>query len=103
MQEIEFYKRKIENYIMKVLLLGEYSGVHSNLKEGLLELGHDVILASSGDSWKEIESDISFGYNGEGLIHKLSRVVSLLKNIKNFIGYDAVQLINPVIFNIYII
>ena len=87
---------------MKVLLLGEYSGLHNNLKEGLLELGHDAVLASSGDGWKKIKSDLSFGHNGESLIYKLSRAISYFKNIKNFIGYDAVQFVNPVIFNTHI-
>ena len=34
---------------MKILLLGEYSGLHLNLRDGLRELGHDVVLASAGD------------------------------------------------------
>lgn len=87
---------------MKVLLLGEYSGLHDNLKDGLLELGHDAILASSGDGWKRIKSDLSFGSNGQGLIGKLSRIIAHFKNMKNFIGYDIVQLISPVIFNKHI-
>ena len=42
---------------MKILLVGEFSGVHNNLKKGLIELGHDVILAADGDGFK------SFGYD----------------------------------------
>ena len=41
---------------MRILLLGEYSGVHYNLSVGLKALGHDVTLASGGDYWKAIES-----------------------------------------------
>ena len=37
---------------MKILLLGDFSAVHKNLKDGLLELGHDVVLASDGDGFK---------------------------------------------------
>jgi hypothetical protein len=28
---------------MKILLLGEFSGLHNNLKDGLIELGHEVV------------------------------------------------------------
>ena len=38
---------------MKILLLGEYSGVHSTLAEGLRGLGHRVTVASNGDFWKD--------------------------------------------------
>ena len=37
---------------MKILLLGEYSAIHKNLREGLISLGHEVNLASNGDGWK---------------------------------------------------
>ena len=39
---------------MRVLLMGEFSGLFTNLKNGLLELGVDCRLASIGDGWKEI-------------------------------------------------
>lgn len=37
----------------KILLLGEYSGLYHNLKQGLQELGADVTLAANGDAWKK--------------------------------------------------
>lgn len=43
---------------MKILLLGEFSGLYTNLKAGLLELGHDTVIASGGDIWKNIPRDI---------------------------------------------
>ena len=43
---------------MKILLLGDYSAVHKNLKEGLCSLGHEVDFASNGDGWKKIPRDI---------------------------------------------
>ena len=46
---------------MKILLLGDYSAVHKNLKEGLCSLGHEVDFASNGDGWKKIPRDIAFG------------------------------------------
>lgn len=39
---------------MKVLLLGEFSGLYRYLKQGLLELGIDTTLAANGDLWKNI-------------------------------------------------
>lgn len=33
---------------MKILLLGEFSALHKNLKEGLNELGYEVDIASGG-------------------------------------------------------
>ena len=34
-----------------------------NLKEGLQELGHEILLVSSGDGYKKLKSDISFHYD----------------------------------------
>jgi hypothetical protein len=43
---------------MKILLVGEYSRLHNSLKEGLLVLGHEVTLISTGDYFKDFPSDI---------------------------------------------
>ena len=45
---------------MKILLIGEYSRLHNSLKEGLVALGHEVVLAASGDAFKNFPSDYSF-------------------------------------------
>lgn len=39
---------------MEILLIGDYSMVHKNLKDGLEQLGHTVVLASDGDYWKKL-------------------------------------------------
>ena len=39
---------------MRILLMGEYSNVHNTLAIGLRALGHEVTVASDGDSWKII-------------------------------------------------
>lgn len=44
---------------MKILLLGEYSHLHSTLREGLVALGHDVLLVGDGDGFKNFPVDIS--------------------------------------------
>ena len=45
---------------MRILLIGEYSRLHNSLKEGLLVLGHEVVLVSDGDGFKQFPADISF-------------------------------------------
>lgn len=84
---------------MRILLLGEFSGVHKNLKEGLNELGYEVCLAANGDGWKNIESDLSLGDSGENLKDKLSRIVVPLTNVYKLLDYDIVQFINPSCFS----
>ncbi|QIH38288.1 glycosyltransferase family 4 protein [Flavobacterium sp. Sr18] len=97
---------------MKILLIGEYSRLHNSLKEGLVALGHEVILLSSGDYFKKFDSDYSFhssflsGYwlprKIKNVIHKLTgidlekaerglRFYLLIPKLQNF---DHVQLIN---------
>ena len=43
---------------MRILLLGEFSNVHATLALGLRKLGHDVVVASDGDEWKNYPRDI---------------------------------------------
>lgn len=45
---------------MRILLLGEYSNVHATLAKGLKALGHEVVLASDGDGWKNYVRDVDF-------------------------------------------
>ena len=93
---------------MKILLLGEYSNVHSTLARGLKTLGHKVTVASNGDFWKNYPRDISLvrEYTRWGGIKYSAK---LLANLPRMCGYDVVQLINPMflelkaerIFSIY--
>ena len=48
---------------MKILLVGEFSRLHNSLKEGLLTLGHEVILVNNGDGFKNFPADISIRAN----------------------------------------
>ena len=44
---------------MKVLLLGDLSGLHKNLQSGLYECGlNNIDLATSGDGYKNITGDM---------------------------------------------
>ena len=96
---------------MKILLIGEFSRLHNSLKEGLLTLGHEVILVNNGDGFKNYPADISiranffksklgniprqiwariFKYDLALLEHGI-RFWWISKKLKNF---DIVQLIN---------
>ena len=96
---------------MKVLLVGEYSRLHNSLKEGLIDLGHEVLLIGTGDLFKNYTVDINIdsAFFNKSLplffrkvIHRISgfdiahieiahRFKKALPKLK---GYDVVQLIN---------
>lgn len=80
---------------MKILLLGEFSALHKNLKEGLVELGHEAIVAASGDGFKKVPVDISFDSLLPGIIGKADRQLKPLYLLNKFSGFDVVQLVNP--------
>ncbi|MBX2827488.1 MAG: glycosyltransferase [Flavobacteriaceae bacterium] len=96
---------------MKVLLLGEYSRLHNNLKEGLISLGHEVTLVGDGDGFKNFDVDISirpsfFSLPGIDLIRKavfritkfdlftFEKGIKFWRKQSKMKGYDVVQLIN---------
>lgn len=83
---------------MRILLLGEFSALHNNLKDGLLELGHEVVIAANGDGFKKIPSDISFESLLPGKLGRLERGLRPLMNLQKLMGYDVAQLINPFVF-----
>lgn len=80
---------------MRILLLGEYSNVHHTLAEGLKALGHECVVASDGDTWKDYPRDIDLK-RGFGVKGNTSFLWRLLKALPSFRGYDVVQLINPI-------
>lgn len=82
---------------MKILLVGEYSNVHWTLAQGLRALGHEVTVVSGGDSWKNYPRDIDLSHRltPSGHISFACRLMGALPRMR---GYDIVQLINPVFF-----
>jgi hypothetical protein len=80
---------------MKILLLGEYSGLHLTLAQGLRVLGHDVTVASDGDGFKNYVRDIDLRRKSSGLLDTVSNLSTVLHNFRKFKGYDIVQIINP--------
>ncbi len=101
---------------MKILLVGEYSRLHNSLKEGLVALGHNVTLVSTGDGFKNFPSDVLLKRKYETGISKkikvgLSRILGVdlsslsvknqfFKQQERFKNFDVVQLINESPFEI---
>jgi len=98
---------------MKILLIGEYSGVHTELKNALYSAGHSVTLISDGDAYKNYKSDLLIKnnrnkggnlfkrmlflfYDFSGLAGLKTFLLSWRKLKKEFQGFDIIQLINPV-------
>lgn len=84
---------------MRILLLGEYSNVHWTLAQGLRKLGHEVTVVSNGDFWKNYPRDIDVARRPGKLggICLYLKILALLPKLK---GYDIVQLINPIFFEL---
>lgn len=85
---------------MKILLLGEYSNVHSTLAKGLRSLGHTVDVASDGDGWKNYERNIDTARQPGGALSGLRYWWQMHRLFDRFRGYDVVQLINPVFLSL---
>lgn len=83
---------------MKILLLGDYSSLYKNLQEGLRELGHNVVVASTGDGWKDISRDINLGGGGVNFLAQIQRKISPIINYRKLCGFEVVQYINPFYF-----
>lgn len=81
---------------MRILLLGEYSNVHSTLARGLRALGHEVTVLSDGDGWKNYPRDIDVARTDFRPLGSLTYWLRLRRIVRNLRGYDVVQLINPV-------
>lgn len=80
---------------MKILLLGDYSGLHLTLSEGLKILGHNVTVASDGDGFKNYYRDIDLKRKSSTLKDTVSNLLTIYSNLHNFKGYDIVQITNP--------
>jgi glycosyltransferase involved in cell wall biosynthesis len=85
---------------MKILLLGEFSALHKNLKDGLVELGHETVVAAYGDGYKKVPNDSSFDSEFTGILCKIHRRTLLFNSLCKLKNFDIVQLMNPFLFNI---
>ena len=84
---------------MKILLIGEYSNVHATLAAGLRAIGHEVTVVSNGDFWKNYPRDIDVSRPAGKLggLRLMAKLYALLPRLR---GYDVVQLINPMFFEL---
>lgn len=82
---------------MRILLLGEYSGLYTNLRDGLRKLGHEAVMAAGGDGWKNIVSDIRFDIDASPIVNKAVRNILPFFKLRQLSGFDVVQIINPLV------
>lgn len=80
---------------MKILLIGDFSSLHKNLQDGLRELGHTCVLASSGDGWKSVSRDIDYGSTRKGIWGAIERRIKVFKAFYNIKDFDVVQFVGP--------
>lgn len=87
---------------MRVLLLGEFSGVHNNLKRGLEFYDHYAFLCANGDGFKNLNYDFKLEkYDKSKSFYRIRNVINLYRNINLFINYDIVQFISSNVFPTY--
>lgn len=79
---------------MKILFIGDYSGLHATLARCLRAGGHDVTLISDRGVFMNTESD-RFLYRRPGIIGSASYLFNSLVALREWKNYDVVQLINP--------
>ena len=85
---------------MKILLLGDLSGVHKNLQIGLHECGYsDTLLSTTGDGFKNIKGDIRLPtLDNFSIRAKIAYRIKFLSYIKTIRGFDIVQIASPFTF-----
>lgn len=106
---------------MRILLVGEYSRFHNSLKEGLLTLGHEVLIIGDND-FKNYPLDISVyakTFKNNYFLNKIRqgffRLLKLdlaqievacrfFKHRKKLVGFDVMQLVNeyPLQSNVFL-
>ena len=96
---------------MRILLVGEFSRLHNSLKEGLVALGHEVVIIANGDGFKNFPADLStkakwseskLGNFFRQIIFritnwdaaKLEFGIRFWLHLNKLTGFDVVQLIN---------
>lgn len=78
----------------KVLLLGDYSAYFKNLGFGFEQLGWESHYYSHGDYWKKIEG-IPYPEYPVNLIGKVTRILRVPIDRRQFKGYDLVLFLSP--------
>jgi glycosyltransferase involved in cell wall biosynthesis len=96
---------------VRILLIGEFSRLHNSLKEGLVSLGHEVVIIANGDGFKNYPADLStkatwcetkLGNIPRQIIYRLTKFdiariefgIRFYFHLKTLKEFDVVQLIN---------
>lgn len=81
---------------MKILLVGEASRVHRNLKIGLLALGAEChhVTQSDSTSWREFDDTFSPAYSG--ILGGLARNIAPFLKLSKLDDYDVINFTNTI-------
>lgn len=81
---------------MRILLIGEYSNMHATLAESFRRLGHEVVVISDGDHWRNYRRDIDITRkDASSKVDGIRLIMKLIALLPKMRGFDIVQIINP--------
>lgn len=84
---------------MKIALIGDFSSVHNYLRTALQKLGHNVVLFSSGDGYRNYYRDIDLSIKKNNKIFRvMSRIAKEASLVNILQGFDVVQFISSKFF-----
>ncbi len=74
---------------VKVLLVGDFSGVHTELKRALIDKGIFCFLVSDGDAYKKFHADLFISNKKKsGIIFKLISFLSSKLGLDGFVTFS---------------
>ena len=90
---------------MKILLFGEFSGLFNMIHDGLEAEGHEVVMASDGNGYKNYPRDLDWYVNPKSKLGRFRHFIEL-KKVYDFRdqlrGFDVVYIIHPQLFSRYV-
>ena len=84
--------------ISKVMLFGEYAGVHRYLRDGLRELGVSVKVVAGTSGWRKNPVDINLSSEFRGIVGKIDLYSRPFRLLNSFTKHDIVQFIDYNVF-----
>lgn len=84
---------------MRILMLGDYSNLHSCLARELRSSGHDVTLVSDRGGHMNTDADMTLRRK-PGLTGSIGYLYRIMSALPSWTGYDVVQLVNPQFFHL---
>lgn len=84
---------------MKILMLGDYSNLHSCVAHELRKRGHEVTLVSDRGGYMKTDADMELRRR-PGILGGIRYLYRIMATLPSWSGYDVVQLINPVFFSL---